>query len=294
MNQIVSLYSAVMSGEYEDIVRYCRILGLVETDAEGKERFHFSRQDGSGNDGSPTRGARKDYLKGAVRWYRCKKCGEWVPETAAECPKCGEPFDIRAETREIEITVEIEPFPGAEHIREKLLIAPKTSLRSMVAKLAEAGVIHPGEYDEVGILRAADHEAGASDRSVVTRAWRQYPDYQPGDLVYIKRRLTDAETAMAHLAYIEKTYSDEQLLREYDLTVELHLQKLPPEIKHIRVLGCAGKDGISEALGFYSPEFISYPQTEIPFEDRTIAVDAIALEIGDNPLVITDSLVFSL
>ena len=53
---------------------------------------------------------------------------------------------------------------------------------------------------------------------------------------------------------------------------------------------CSGKAGVLKALGIYSAEFENYPKKEIPFEDGTIEVDALALEIEYHPLIITQYL----
>ncbi len=170
----------------------------------------------------------KDYLKGAVRWYRCKKCREWVPETATECARCGEPFADRIENEEIEITIEIEPFPGATHLRKKLIIKPKTSTQTIISKLIGDGIINEGKYDEVGIIRVNNTECASSVTPDGENCWQQYPDYQSGDIVLIKRQLTFTEMALAHLSYIQKKYSDDQLFSECNLTVILPQKMIFP------------------------------------------------------------------
>lgn len=287
----LALYSAMMSGEIRGIVHYRCMLKMNEEDPEKDELYQLILQHARdvGQSQQPfqeKKEEKKDYLKGAVRWYPCKKCGEWVPETASTCAKCGAPFAVQLENQEIEIVIEIEPIPGADHIRKNLRIQPKTPLRTIIATLVDEGTINEGEYDEVGIIRTSsnDEAAEAHDNK---NCWKQYPDYQPGDIVLVKRQLSYAEKSLAHLSYIEEQYSDAQLLCERELAVILPRKKIFPTTKHIRVLACAGKAGIIKELGIYSAEFENYPKTDIPFENGTIPVDALALELEDRPLVIT-------
>lgn len=291
----LALYAAMMSGDLEAIHFN---LKKHELNAEVQEENRWWQTISQHNRSKPIstedplpviKEEKEDYLNGAVRWYRCKKCGEWVPDTASECPRCREPFDIDLENKEIEITVEIEPLPKAAHLRKKLKIRPKTTLKTIISQLVDEGICNKGEYIEVGTIRA-NHSCEDSEHDATSNenCWKQYPDYQAGDIVLIKRQVSFAEEALAHLTCINEKYPAAQLLSERTVEVKMPQKGFLPKIRRIRVLACAGKAGILKALGLYSAEFENYPQKEIPFENGKLSVDVLALELDDRPLVITD------
>ena len=285
----LSLYSSMIASQYRGINHYSFLLKMLK---EGPEKSILLNDLQNRNVGKhqqlfqEKKEEKKDYLKDAVRWYRCKNCGEWVPETSYECAKCGRPFDARLENQEIEIILEIEPLPGAPHLSKKLMIKPKTSVQAIVSKLVDEGIINAGDYYEVGIIRIND-AVEVADNLDDKSCWKQYPDYQAGDIVFLNRRLSYTEISLAHLSYIEETYSHAQLFTERNLTIVMAKDQGPSITKHIQVLGCSGKAGVINALGIYSAKFENYPQKAIPFENSKIHVDAIALELEDKPLVIT-------
>ena len=88
-------------------------------------------------------------------------------------------------------------------------------MKTIISQLIDDGIINKGEYIEVGTIRANNSCEGTEyDEASDENCWKQYPDYQLGDIVFIIRQVSYAEKAIAHLAYINENYPSAQLLSE--------------------------------------------------------------------------------